>query len=74
MAENKDTIPIEDEPGERTFGDESGEATFANDPMKDYGGYADCCGANEADNECKYRPPAPELVNKYARKVDPDGE
>lgn len=40
----------------------------AADPLHDMGGYADCCGASEADEACPYRPPTAEEVAKFSRK------
>lgn len=41
------------------------------DMCQDLGGYADCCGASEAEPAGEYQPPSPELVQKYARKAHP---
>ena len=35
------------------------------DPMDVYGGYADCCGASEAEPTCQYRPPTAAEVYQY---------
>lgn len=40
----------------------------AADPLNDMGGYADCCGASEADEACPYRPPTAAEVAKFSRK------
>ena len=42
------------------------------DPMDTFGGYADCCGATEAEPTCEYRPPSPELVAEFAGKGGKD--
>ena len=35
-------------------------------PDDPYGGYADCCGASEAEPTCEYVPPSKELLDKYS--------
>lgn len=42
----------------------------AQNPMNDMGGYADCCGASEADEACPYRRPTEAEVAKFSRKQE----
>ncbi|WP_279058344.1 hypothetical protein [Mobiluncus mulieris] len=69
---------LEDTPGDdsiaRVTGCDPQTATpqwdGGDEAMKDMGGYADCCGASEADEPCPYRPPTAEEVARFSRKQE----
>lgn len=69
---------LEDTPGDDSMARAAGcdpQTTMSQwggggEAMKDMGGYADCCGASEADEACPYRPPTAEEVARFSRKQE----